>query len=434
MRFGIICPPVPGHLYGMMTIGRELRRRGHDVYLLGITDVAWHASNGYVDFAAIGIAEFPAGALDSYLNTIRNVNLMTIRKGIDWARTMCVALCRDGAAAVESLGLDALLVDQCQTEGKTIANLTGVPYLSICNALNLEGDESGETPPPFLPWTPGEGIAARRIRNRLGHRVFASMMAPIVSHTNEFRKTRGLPNIRSWEECISPLGTINNLTQGIDFPRGTNKRPMFYTGPYLDERPNETPFPWEQLDGRPIVYASLGTLHTAKWHILESIASACATLPVQLVVSLGHWTNDGKKIGLPGNPLTVPYAPQLALLARAAAAVTHAGANTVMEALSHGCPLVAIPLASDQPAIAARVAWAGVGLVVPPGKVTNTRLRTAISSVLDQSRIRLKADALRQEILQAGGVVAAANAIETVFTAIAPATSDSPQSVNQVNL
>lgn len=426
MRFGIICPPVPGHLHGMMTIGRELRRRRHDVYLLGITDVARHASNGYVDFFAIGTAEFPPGALDSYLNTIRNVNLLTIRKGIDWARTMSRALCRDGATAVESLGLDALLVDQCQTEGRTISDLTGVPYLSICNALNLEGDESGEAPPPFLPWSPGEGIALRCIRNRLGHRVFASMMAPIVSQTNEFRKSRGLPSIRRWEECISSLGAINNLTQGIDFPRGTQKRPMFYTGPYLDERPNDLPFPWEQLDGRSLVYASMGTLHTAKWHILESIASACASLPVQLVVSLGQWTKDSKTRELPGNPITVPYAPQLALLARAAVAVTHAGANTVMEALSHGCPLVAIPLASDQPAIAARVAWAGTGVVVSPGKATPGRLQTAISSVLQQKSIQLKAEALQQEILEAGGVVAAVNVIETVFRVTTPTTIESP--------
>lgn len=426
MRFGIICPPVPGHLHGMMTIGRELRRRRHDVYLLGITDVARHASNGYVDFFAIGTAEFPPGALDSYLNTIRNVNLLTIRKGIDWAGTMCLALCRDGATAVESLGLDALLVDQCQTEGRTISDLTGVPYLSICNALNLEGDESGEAPPPFLPWSPGEGIALRCIRNRLGHRVFASMMAPIVSQTNEFRKSRGLPSIRRWEECISSLGAINNLTQGIDFPRGTQKRPMFYTGPYLDERPNDVPFPWEQLDGRSLVYASMGTLHTAKWHILESIASACASLPVQLVVSLGQWTKDSKTRELPGNPITVPYAPQLALLARAAVAVTHAGANTVMEALSHGCPLVAIPLASDQPAIAARVAWAGTGVVVSPGNATPGRLQTAISTVLQQKSIQLKAEALQQEILEAGGVVAAVNAIETVFRVTTPTTIESP--------
>ncbi|MEH2425093.1 MAG: glycosyltransferase [Nostoc sp.] len=399
----------------MMTIGRELQRRGHTVYLLGIPDVAHHASKGAVDFAAIGTAEFPPGALDSYLTLIRNVNLLTIRKGIDWAERMSRSLCRDATAAVESLGLDALLVDQCQTEGRTIADLTGVPYLSICNALNLEGDASGETPPPFLPWTPGEGRAVQRFRNRLGHQVFASMMAPIVTQTNKFRTTRRLPLLRNWEECISPLGTINNLTQGMDFPRGIQQRPMFYTGPYLDERPNEVPFPWEQLDGRPLIYASLGTLHTAKWHILEAIAHACANLPVQLVVSLGQWTQEDKTIALPGQPITVSYAPQLTLLARASVAITHAGANTVMEALAHGCPLVAIPLASDQPAIAARVTWAGAGVVVAPGQVTRKRLQRAISTVLEQTSMRMKAAALQQEILQAGGVMAAANVIETVL-------------------
>lgn len=97
-----------------------------------------------------------------------------------------------------------------------------------------------------------------------------------------------------------------------------------------------------------------------------------------------------------------------------------------MEALSHGCPLVAIPLASDQPAIAARVAWTGAGVVVPPGKATPGRLQTAISSVLRQKSIKLKAEALQQEIIEAGGVVAAANAIETVFRITAPATIELP--------
>jgi UDP:flavonoid glycosyltransferase YjiC (YdhE family) len=429
MRFGIICPPVPGHLYGMLSIGRELRRRGHSVCLLGIPDARRHIGNGSIEFAAIGAADFLDGSLDGYLETIRNVNLLTIRKGIDWARKMSRALCVDGAASVHALGLNALLVDQSQTEGRTIADLTGVPFLSICNALNLEGDDTGLTPPPFLPWTPGTGKISR-FRNRFGHGIFSSMMAPIVSHTNRFRKSHGLAKLGGWEECISPLGVINNLTPGIDFSRGTTRRPMFYTGPYLDERPGEVPFPWERLDGRPLVYASMGTLHTAKWSILVAIARACADLPVQLVVSLGQWRENAKAKQLPGDPVAVAYAPQLQLLARASAAVTHGGANTVMEALGHGCPLVAIPLASDQPAVAARLAWSGAGLVVPPRKASSTRLRAAISSVLDQAGFRLKANALREEIGQAGGTAAAADVIERVFAA----DGGSPQGVDQVYL
>jgi len=46
---------------------------------------------------------------------------------------------------------------------------------------------------------------------------------------------------------------------------------------------------------------------------------------------------------LPGSPLVV-YAPQLELLAKARLTITHAGLNTVLDSLSNGVPLVAIPI------------------------------------------------------------------------------------------
>ena len=41
--------------------------------------------------------------------------------------------------------------------------------------------------------------------------------------------------------------------------------------------------------------------------------------------------------------------PQLDLIKRASAVITHAGLNTVLESLSEGVPLVCIPLGNDQP-------------------------------------------------------------------------------------
>ena len=43
--------------------------------------------------------------------------------------------------------------------------------------------------------------------------------------------------------------------------------------------------PYERLDGRPLVYASLGTLQGSKIGLFRAIAEACAPLPVQLVVA-----------------------------------------------------------------------------------------------------------------------------------------------------
>jgi UDP-glucoronosyl and UDP-glucosyl transferase len=42
-------------------------------------------------------------------------------------------------------------------------------------------------------------------------------------------------------------------------------------------------------------------------------------------------------------------------------ALTHAGANTVLESLSAGVPMIAIPIGFEQPGMAARVAYQGVG-------------------------------------------------------------------------
>jgi zeaxanthin glucosyltransferase len=95
-------------------------------------------------------------------------------------------------------------------------------------------------------------------------------------------------------------------------------------------------FAWERLNGRPLVYASLGTLQNGSEEIFRIIASACAGLDVQLVISLGGGL-DPERLGvLSGDPLVVRYAPQLEIVKRAAAVITHAGLNTTLESLAEG--------------------------------------------------------------------------------------------------
>ena len=76
---------------------------------------------------------------------------------------------------------------------------------------------------------------------------------------------------------------------------------------------------------------------------------------------------------LPRDPITVPFAPQLELLKRAAVCITHAGLNTALESLTNGVPMVAIPITNDQPGVAARVRWTRSGEVVPLKKLNVVR-------------------------------------------------------------
>src|SRR5205807_10507854 len=91
-----------------------------------------------------------------------------------------------------------------------------------------------------------------------------------------------------------------------------------------------------KLDGRPLVYASMGTLQNRQKHIFGIIAEACAGLDVQLVLSLGGGGKPEDMEELAGGPIVVEFAPQLELLKRAALCITHAGLNTALECLSNG--------------------------------------------------------------------------------------------------
>ncbi|RQH11362.1 glycosyl transferase family 1, partial [Okeania hirsuta] len=75
----------------------------------------------------------------------------------------------------------------------------------------------------------------------------------------------------------------------------------------------------------------------------------------QLVMSLGGSATPESLPNLPGNSLVVKYAPQLELLQKATLTITHAGMNTTLECLNNAVPMVAIPIAFDQPGVAARV-------------------------------------------------------------------------------
>lgn len=175
------------------------------------------------------------------------------------------------------------------------------------------------------------------------------------------------------------------------------------------------PFPWEALNGRPLIYASLGTIQNQQLEVFARIAEACSHLDAQLVIALGGGSSASALPPLPGAPLVVDFAPQLELLQRAALTITHAGLNTVLESLSCAVPMVAIPIANDQPGVAARIAWTGTGAVVPLRRLSEPRLRRAIDQVWNDPACRANAQRLQQAIARAGGVGRAADIVEQVI-------------------
>ncbi len=82
--------------------------------------------------------------------------------------------------------------------------------------------------------------------------------------------------------------------------------------------------------------------------------------------------------GLPAQWLVRSYLPQVTLLRQAALAVTHAGNNSVTEALACGVPVLALPFSTDQFAGAHAIEAAGLGEALDPNTASVEQLRGAI--------------------------------------------------------
>jgi MGT family glycosyltransferase len=115
---------------------------------------------------------------------------------------------------------------------------------------------------------------------------------------------------------------------------------------------------------------------------------------------------------LPENVLAVRYVPQLALLPRVSAFVTHGGANSVMEALSFGVPLLINPICNDQFHNARFVEESGAGLRIEPDRVTAAQYWEALSSLLGPGRTRSRIAAIYASYRANDGAKTAARLIE----------------------
>ena len=413
-HYGMLCPALPGHLNPMIALGRELKQRGHRVTFFQIKDVEDKIRKEGLEFKAIGESDYPIGSLKQFLKNLGELKGVTaVRYWHKDHQDIAGIVCRDAPKVIKSQEVEALLVDQLEPAGAAVAEYLGLPFITICNAMALNR-EAG-IPPIFTDWVYQKNWLAYR-RNQilyylgdLGVREYSSVLA-------QYRQKWQLSSLKGSELLFaqSELAQISQQPAAFDFPRTNLPKCFHYTGPFRNKSPQVIPFPWERLTGKPIIYASLGTLQISKYEIFKTIAEACEGLDIQLVITHGGGMSEAEVEGLPGSHLVVSYAPQVELLAReeTCLTITHAGLNTVLDSLTFGLPLVAIPITFEQPAIAARIKWTGVGEVIPATSLSVSKLRTTVQKVLTDKRYSQNASKIRESINQGQGVKGAADIVE----------------------
>lgn len=407
-HIAIIAPPTAGHVNPLAALGASLVAAGHRVTIVHVADVASLIPDCGVGFAALDHPADSDGVLADYYRTLAQPSgPVGLPRMIRSTASMTEVLLQALPSTLSRLDVDAVIADSVEPAGALVARHLRLPFVTAVTGLPLLREPT--VPPPFLGWAYRPGAVGRN-RNSGGYAVSDLLMRPITTMVSTYARRWGLDSDprHQWSDRLQ----IAQCPAGLDFPRTALPPSFRYGGPWRLDEPEDTP--WEN-DGRPLIFCSLGSLQGARRALFAAMTAACAAVGARAVVAHGGGLSDRDGRSLPGRPLVRAFWSQTRILPHCSAAILHGGFNTVLDALAAGVPIVAVPLAFEQPATAARLKRIGAARVVAAAEAGRGGLEPALRLVLGDPQYRRAARMLATDMAGAGGAAEAAAMVDAAF-------------------
>lgn len=418
-HFAFVAPAFPSHMRALQSAARALIARGHKATFFHQADAAAFLDDPAIGFRALGARSHPPGSLAAVLQrAARPGSPRGLQRVIQDVASATDMLCRALPDAFKRAGIDAVVCDQMEAAGGLVAEALELPFVSVACALPVNREPG--VPLPVMPWRYADDARAQQLYAG-SSQVYDRLMAPHARVITHHAAVFGLPARTALHECLSPYAQISQTVAGFEFPRHALPPHFHHVGP-LRERAPDPPLDMPLSPDRPVVFASLGTLQGQRLSIFRRIARACRRLDVQLVIAHcgGLGAAQAKLLEVPDAVWVINFAPQRAMLARADAVVSHCGLNTVLDACVAGTPILALPIAFDQPGVAARVVHAGIGLKASAQWATSGQIQRRLLQLLGDPQFSSRAEALGASVADAGGTPRAADIIESVASTAQP--------------
>jgi len=368
MKFLFFPLPLPGHLNPTLAVAQELARRGEEVV--------------YYLPEALGAQVRPTGATYRPLDPGFDVPQPHDDKedpGPVFIRAMTRALrlCPALRERVRAEAADCIVYDPMCVWGQMMAESVGPRRALFSTTYVMDA---------AAPLTRELNSRARAGRAPSARMLLAILELAWTTRVVHWR--HGLPRLKLGG--FSPAEPLNL----VNVPRWFQPDSDFYDerfhflGPFLRPGGDAGDFPFERLTGQPLLFVSLGTVHTSTG-FYRACVEAFAGSPWQVVMVVGK--TDIAALGpLPENVLVRPRVPQLELLQRAGAFITHGGMNSTLEALWFGVPMVAVPQEPEQEVTARRLAELGLGVHLAPEGATGKALRDAVEALASKPSYRAR--------------------------------------------
>jgi UDP:flavonoid glycosyltransferase YjiC (YdhE family) len=393
--FHVVPLPGAGHVNPMLPVAAELVRRGEEVHV-------WLPAPYAAAARATGARyrEVPEVPVPSPGRGRRG--LRDLPQAARTVRRIARALRRPPEGVLAELGPDAVLVHDVMGLWARRVTTPRVAFSAstITDGAGLAADLAGP--------------AARVLRRDPGavrDRLLRSPLPRLLDRVPLPVNPGGAPTIVAVPRVLQP-----------DADRFGPE--VVFVGPCLEPRPTEAadPLP-DALDGevRPLVLVALGSAFNDRPEFYRACAAAFAGRPWRVVMAIGERT-DPAALGPPAENVTIARTvPQLRLLERAAAFVSHAGMGSVQESLAAGVPLVLFPQMTEQRANARRVAGHGAGVLLG-AEPTPGEIRAAVERVVSDPAVAAAVAGLREAARTAGGQRRAADVLQELAAAPPPAT------------
>lgn len=404
-HFAIVAPPTPGHMNPLQALASELIKLGHRTTFVHQADVVRLIGDQQVGFEALPVPVQEGLSLAQY-NTVLGAptGVAGFTRMIRTTAKMSEWMLRHGPAALRRIGADAVIADSAEPAGELVAQHLDIPYVTSVTGLPLLGEVN--VPPPYLGWR-FRGDTIGRLRNRGGYAVANQLLRPITRMLKRYQVAWDLTGYNP-----GPRLYVAQSPRGLDYPRESLPADFHYGGPWRLPSLTEISLP---DDGRPLVFCSLGTLQGSRANLFATMSEACALIGARAIIGHAGGLSSVEAAALPGDPLVRAFWPQESVLRRCTAAILHGGFNTVLDSLAAAVPIVAMPIAFEQPGTAARLLWSGAGEVMPARSASVDRLGRILKRVMIDPRYRHHASRLSMEMQAVGGAASAAARINDFF-------------------
>jgi zeaxanthin glucosyltransferase len=434
-RIAFVAWPEVGHLHSPIVLARRLRERGHEPLFL--LDPAEREMTALLEGQGFEVQPFwpsrdaapTVGPLEELLGELAGLASDHARLWASWRRETLAW--RETVRWVEerahevlaSHGIDLLLVDMqysylvlsgLHAGVRALQYYTGLPHEKRPGVPPLWSSVIDTRGPAgrlrvekawlrFSVWQKLTKILWSGLGTGAGHCTANESLAALFAR---MAARVGLDPRRIVDDRA--LWFVLRLPMMIFCPAALDLAPVpgrycHYVEPSVDpDRPAPPLAPGSLDPARPLVLCSLGSrvvrsAEARRFH--RGLLDLFAARPhLQAVVAAGSEEAVRELGSAPRNVLVTGFAPQMALLKRARAMITHGGLNSIKECVMSGVPMVVCPADVDQPGNAARVVHHGLGLGgVPLARVRPDRLGRELDRVLDEPAFRERVDRLRLE-------------------------------------